>query len=135
MAVTRTDETGDETLTAYYNGACPVCRPEIEHYARIAARNGRPQRLVDISRDRTALAEYGVDEVDVLRRLHVLDGDGRLHRGVDAFIAIWRTLPRYRWLARVMGAPVVRPIAGVVYDRMVAPLIFAWNVRSGRVRL
>jgi predicted DCC family thiol-disulfide oxidoreductase YuxK len=39
-----------------------------------------------------------------MARLHVIDTDGRVLTGVPGFIAIWRRLPYYRQLARVVTA-------------------------------
>lgn len=120
-----------ERPVCYYNGACPVCRFEIEHYKegpdgdRVVWRN-----LAD---DPEALARFGIDRADARRRLHVLDEAGRLHGGIDAFILIWQRMPRYRWLGRTMGARALRPVAAVVYDHVLAPLLFHWNKVRGRI--
>ena len=108
--------------TVFYNGACPVCRAEIGHYRGLTG-EGR-LRYHDISDDPTTLARLGVDEEDQRRRLHVVTEDGRLLVGVDAFLALWRTLPRYRWIARLVGSPGLRPAAGWLYDRVLAPALY-----------
>lgn len=48
------------------------------------------------------MAAVGLDLPSAMRRLHVQEADGRLLSGVDAFIAIWRRLPRWRWLAHLV---------------------------------
>jgi len=67
---------------------------------------------------------------DVRRRLYAVDADGRLHVGADCAIAIWRTTPGDAWLARLLGLPVLRPIARTIYDRF-ADVLYAWNRRMG----
>jgi predicted DCC family thiol-disulfide oxidoreductase YuxK len=57
---------------------------------------------VDIDRDPAALAAQGVDTAAAMRRLHALDEHGQLVSGVPAFLAVWRQLPSYRSLARVV---------------------------------
>jgi len=120
-------------LTTFYNHSCPVCRMEIEHYQRLNADAKTGLAWVDSSADKSVLAGYGIGGEDVLKRLYVVDRDGTLHGGVDAFILIWRRTPRYGWLAALAGAPVVKPIADFVYDRLLAPALFAWNKRAGRL--
>jgi len=38
-------------------------------------------------------------------------------------------MPNFRWLARVTGWPVVGAASGFVYDRILAPLLFAAHKR------
>jgi len=40
------------------------------------------------------------------------------YAGIDCVIAIWLRTPGDIWLGRLVGLPVIRPIAGVVYDRV-----------------
>ncbi|MGD2019824.1 MAG: DUF393 domain-containing protein [Thiohalocapsa sp.] len=94
-------EPTDTVLTTFYDGGCPLCSKEIAHYRRVD-RAGRI-RWVDITQDSESLAAAGLDQLTAMRRLHVQDTDGRLVQGVPAFVAIWRHLPGYRWLARVVA--------------------------------
>lgn len=125
-----TTETLDRPV-CFYNGACPVCRLEIEHYKQ--GQNGDRVRWLDLADDPEALAHLGVGRAEARRRLHVLDGDGRLHRGIDAFILIWQRMPRYRWLARLVGSRPMRPLAAAIYDCVLAPALFHWNRLKGRI--
>lgn len=87
-------------FTTFYDGGCPLCRREIEHYRKID-RAGRI-RWVDITDDGDALARAGLDLASAMRRLHAQEADGRIVTGVDAFVAIWQRLPRWRVLARLV---------------------------------
>ncbi len=125
-----TSETLDRPV-CYYNGACPVCRFEIEHYKN--GPDGETVRWHDLGSDPEALAAFGIDRAEARRRLHVLDEAGRLHEGVDAFILIWQRMPRYQWLGRFVARRPVRPVAAALYDRVLAPLLFYWNKWRGRI--
>lgn len=120
-------ESGD--LVTYYNGACPVCRMEIAHYRRRDA-DGLGWR--DIATDDVALAEIGVTRDEAKKRLHVRLADGRIVTGVDAFIEIWRRLPGFGWLAGLASHGMIKPAADFLYDRILAPALFAWNRYRGR---
>ncbi|ACI99537.1 thiol-disulfide oxidoreductase DCC family protein [Rhodospirillum centenum] len=122
-------EAGTCGLTTLYNGRCPVCRPEVEHYARLDARAGGGNAWIDLYRAPDLLARHGLDAETVKRRLHVIGPYGRVATGVDAFLLIWGSLPRYRWLAALVGSRPVRPVAGLVYDRVLAPLLYAHTRR------
>ena len=128
--MTAPSETLDRPI-CYYNGGCPVCRTEIEHYKKGAG--GHRVTWLDLSAEPEALAERGIDRADAKRRLHVLDEAGRLHIGVDAFVLLWQRMPRYRWLARLVASRSLRPLAMALYDKILAPLLFWWNRRQGRI--
>lgn len=114
-------------LTAYYNGACPVCRAEMGHYKKISREEGLPLAWCDLSRDAYIAERLGLDREAMKRRLHVVDRQGRLHIGVAAFAAIWRELPRYRWAARLIQLPLIRPLSAFFYDQVLARGLYLWN--------
>ena len=123
-----TEATGADPvwLTVFYNGACPVCRAEISHY-----RKGSSDGItwVDLAEQPDALADHGVDRDQALQRLHAQTPDGTVVAGVPAFLSLWAALPRYRWLGRVFGLPVIRPVAAFVYNRALAPMLYAAHRR------
>lgn len=110
----------DETRVLY-NGRCPVCSTEIAHYSKTAQANDLPIRFDDLHHGE--LYRYGVDADIAARRLHVLH-EGQLFVGVDAFIVLWRQLPRFRLLARVVALPGLKQIAAVIYDYVLAPALY-----------
>ena len=124
----------ERPIAVCYNGACPLCRREIDLYRRMATTHGVTVDWRDIAAEPAMLAAQGLHADDLARRLHVVDGDGRVVAGVDAFRALWSRLPATRWLARVVGWWPVRPLAGVVYERLVAPGLYARHRRRERRR-
>jgi predicted DCC family thiol-disulfide oxidoreductase YuxK len=74
----------------------------------------------------------GIDREAAKKRLHVVTADGELLAGVDAFLALWREMPRYRPLARVVGLPGVKQLAHLVYEGLLAPGLYAFNRARGR---
>ncbi len=114
-------------ITTFYNRDCPVCRMEIDHYRALDERLSLGLGWRDIAAEPDALIAFGIDGEAAKRRLYVLDDHGRLHGGVDAFLLIWQRIPRYRWLARLVGARGVKPVAALIYDRLLAPVLVAFN--------
>lgn len=102
--------------TVLYNGACPLCRREIDHYRRLDRQAGGALDFTDISEPGSPPDDLSLSQDDAKRRLHVVDADGRLLVGVPAFAAIWESLPRYRWLATISSLPILRPILGWIYE-------------------
>jgi predicted DCC family thiol-disulfide oxidoreductase YuxK len=118
----------DSKLTVWYNTKCPVCNAGIDWQRDRLVQAARAGAISfrDINSDPEALARFGAGVEDVRRRLHAIDADGRLHTGIDCAIEIWRRTPGDAWLARLVGMPGIRGVAGFGYDRF-ADLLYAWN--------
>ncbi|KIT16423.1 thiol-disulfide oxidoreductase DCC family protein [Jannaschia aquimarina] len=110
-----------------YNADCPICRIEIDHHRRLAAREGLDVTFDDLNDD-DARDAWGVTEQEAARRLHVRTPGGIL-TGFDANLALWRALPRWRILARIAGLPGLRQAGAVIYDRIFGPVVFAMHER------
>ncbi|MFT6104155.1 MAG: putative DCC family thiol-disulfide oxidoreductase YuxK [Paracoccaceae bacterium] len=116
----------EQKLEVIYNAQCPVCRFEIDSYRKYATNKALPLGFRDLSTG--DLAAYGLTQDQAARRLHVVTPDGVLS-GIAAFIALWQEMPRYRWLALIVGLPGVRHVSIGVYDYVLAPALYAMHRR------
>jgi predicted DCC family thiol-disulfide oxidoreductase YuxK len=121
----------DPTTSVLYNASCPICNFEISHYAKYAGDAGLPIRFDDLNSD--AREKWAIDSDRAARRLYVLH-NGVLTSGIPAFLVLWAQMPRYKWLARLIGLPVVKQIASAAYDHVLAPAIYRWHLRRIRQR-
>ena len=94
-----------EPLTVLYDGGCPLCRREIAH-ARGLARKQGDDALCFVDVHSTDACPMPDDErATLLARFHVQRADGSRLSGAAAFVAMWRRLPGWRWLARIADLP------------------------------
>ncbi len=121
------DHQHDKNTAVLYNACCPVCSLEINHYARITEKNDLPIAFDDLN-DHETLSAWGIDSETAARRLHVRK-DGEILDGIPAFIALWREMPRYGWLASVVNTPGVYQFAVCTYDYILAPALYHWHLR------
>lgn len=122
---------GATAVTAWYDGACPLCRREIGVYRGLQARE--PLRFADVSDAGTVLPE-GVSRSQLLARFHVRQADGRWLSGAPAFLAMWAVLPGWRWLAgvgRLPGAAWLMEQAYRAFLRL-RPRLQRWAARPDR---
>ncbi|MCU0922755.1 MAG: DUF393 domain-containing protein [Burkholderiaceae bacterium] len=99
-------------LTVLYDGACPLCRREIGLYRGLPS--STPVCFADVS-DAAQPLPSGTTREQLLARFHVRAADGRLLSGAQAFLALWDTLPGWRWLARIGRLPGVAWLMERVY--------------------
>ena len=102
-------------IKVFYDGKCGMCSREIRHYMKISPRETFIWR--DIANEPQHLKEINVSQSYALKRLHVIDQDGKIQIGVDAFIAIWRKIPRWRLLAFLCAMPGIKFTLGVLYNK------------------
>ena len=95
------------TVTMFYDGLCPLCSREIAHYRKRAPADR--VEFVDIAAPGFDAAAFGLDAQQIHRQIHVKVG-AEVRVGVDAFIAFWREVPGYRWLASVASTPGVHGV-------------------------
>ena len=99
-------------LQVMFDGSCPLCRREVGVYRNLTP--SEPIQWVDVSDPRLALPS-GIDRSQFMRRFHVRTADGALHSGAAAFVALWLTLPGWRWLGRIGTLPGVTPVLEILY--------------------
>lgn len=94
-------------LTVLYDGACPLCRREIDVYRGLQPlQSSSSVCFADVS-DKATPLPAGTTREQLLARFHVLGSDGQLLSGAQAFLSLWALLPGWRWLAwagRLPGA-------------------------------
>jgi predicted DCC family thiol-disulfide oxidoreductase YuxK len=97
-------------LSVFYDASCALCRAEMGALAGEDA-NGLLD-LVDCSAadfaDAAALRS-GITRDSMMRLMHVRDAQGNWHVGVDAFVAIYRTLG-IETMARFWDHPWLKPM-------------------------
>ena len=94
----------------YYDGACPLCRAEMDFYRRIGTR----ARFHDLAADEEVPA--GVCRADALARFHVTDSEGQVRSGARAFVEVWKASPgAWRILGHIAAVPPFVWIAEVLY--------------------
>ena len=102
-------------IEVFFDGKCGLCSKEIAYYQSIA-----PSGIfawMDIATDASPLAAHQISQADALRHLHVRDAAGNWHIGAAAFLVIWQQLRYWRFLAVLVGLPIIRQIAAMVYNR------------------
>ena len=100
------------SLQVMFDGSCPLCRREVGLYRDLKATS--PIEWVDVSDPALALSS-SAERAVFMARFHVRTPDGVLLSGAAAFVALWLTLPGWRWLGRIGSLPGVTPVLEYCY--------------------
>ena len=118
----------------YYNGDCPVCRTEMEHYADVCATTRPDLRFIDSTQLPREFTHCGLRREHLERRVYVRDSEGRILSGMPAIIALWLKMPGYERWAKILSLPVIRPVSVLLYDHAIAPALAWWARTRARRR-
>lgn len=102
-----------EPVQIYYDGGCPICSREIAFYQ---ARPGG-DAIVWVDVNGVEVGELGPDLTRdaALARMHVRQPDGTLVSAAAAFAELWRHIPGFIWLGRLLAVPPFGFIAEIGY--------------------
>ncbi|MDG1858113.1 MAG: DUF393 domain-containing protein [Emcibacteraceae bacterium] len=101
-------------IKIFYDDRCSLCSREIDYYKRIT-----PSADIvwcGISQNINTLEKNGISYLESLKNIHVINSEGKVYRGVDAFILIWRHIPGWRWFAKVVKLPLIYHLCRALYS-------------------
>ena len=90
-------------MKVYYNESCSICRAEINIYKK---QNIEEIEWVDITKNIAAEKKTSKNGKDLLRRLHVIE-DGKVFEGAEAFLYVWKKIPKYKFLYNFFKLPII----------------------------
>ena len=87
-------------------------RSEINLYKK---QNIKDIEWVDITDNKSAEIETQKDDKALLRRLHIKDGE-KVIDGAEAFLLVWKKIPKYRFLYTFFKTPVIFTLFSLSYE-------------------
>ena len=112
-------------MKVYFNNSCKICRAEINLYKK---ENIKEIDWVDITNNLTAKKETFKNDKDLLRRLHVKEGE-KIIEGAEAFLFVWKKIPKYKFLYKFFKLPIIFTIFNFGYE-IVAYLLYLKNKKQ-----
>ena len=115
-------------MKVYFNNSCKICKAEIDLYKK-----EKIQEIdwVDISDNNLAKKETSKNSKQLLRRLHVKDGK-KVFEGAQAFLILWKKMPKYKFLYKIFKLPIIFNIFSIVYE-IVAYLLYLKNKKQLKI--
>jgi predicted DCC family thiol-disulfide oxidoreductase YuxK len=99
-------------MKVYFNNSCKICKAEIDLYKK-----EKIQEIdwIDITDNASAIKETSKNSKDLLRRLHVKDGE-KVLEGSEAFLAVWKKIPKYKFLYNFFKLPIIFNLFSFGYE-------------------
>ena len=112
-------------MKVYFNNSCKICKAEIDLYKK-----ERIEEIdwIDITNNKLAEEETSKDSKQLLRRLHVKDGE-KILGGADAFLLLWKKMPKYKFLYNFFKLPIIFHIFSLVYE-LIAFFLYIKNKKQ-----
>ena len=99
-------------MKVYFNNSCKICRSEINMYKK---ENIEDIDWIDITDNKDAEKETSKNDKELLRRLHVKDGE-KVLEGAEAFLLVWKKIPKYKFLYKFFKLPIIFNIFSFTYE-------------------
>ena len=112
-------------MKVYFNNSCKICKAEIDLYKK-----EKIQEIdwVDITNNEIAEKETSKNNKELLRRLHVKEGQ-KITQGAEAFLLLWKKIPKYKFLYNFFKLPVIFNLFNIVYE-LVAFFLYLKNKKQ-----
>ena len=112
-------------MKVYFNNSCKICKAEIDLYKKEGIEE---IDWIDITNNKLAEEETSKDSKQLLRRLHVKDGE-KVLEGAEAFLFIWKRIPKYKFLYKFFKLPIIFNIFSFIYE-IVAFFLYLKNKKQ-----
>ena len=112
-------------MKVYFNNSCKICKAEIDLYKK-----EKIQEIdwVDITNNGLAEKETSKNNKELLRRLHVKEGD-KVFQGAAAFLILWKKIPKYKFLYKFLKMPIIFNMFSFSYE-VVAYILYLKNKKQ-----
>ena len=112
-------------MKVFFNNSCKICRSEINLYKK---ENIKDIDWIDITNNSDAENETSRNDKELLRRLHVKE-NGKIIEGAEAFLYVWKKIPKYKFLYKFFKLPIIFTIFKYGYE-MVAFFLYLKNKKQ-----
>ncbi len=99
-------------MKVFFNNSCKICKAEIDLYKKEKIKE---IDWIDITNNDLAEKETSKNSKELLRRLHVKEGE-RILQGAEAFLFLWKTIPKYKFLYNFFKLPIIFNLFSFVYE-------------------
>ena len=112
-------------MKVYFNNSCKICKAEIDLYKK---KKIKEINRVDITKNGLNKKKTKKNSKELLRRLHVIENE-KVIGGAEAFLALWKKMPRYKFLYNFFKLPIIFSLFSFGYE-IVAFFLYLKNKKQ-----
>ena len=112
-------------MKVYFNNSCKICKAEINLYKKEKIKE---IDWIDITNNDIAEKETSKNSKELLRRLHVKEGE-KVSQGAEAFLILWKRIPKYKFLYKFLKTPIIFNLFSFGYE-IVAYFLYLKNKKQ-----
>ena len=114
-------------MKVYFNNSCKICKAEIDLYKKEKIEE---IDWIDITNNTSATKETSKNKNQLLRRLHIKDGE-KVLEGAEAFLLMWKKIPKYKFLYSFFKLPIIFSLFHFGYE-IIAFFLYLKNKKQIR---
>ena len=114
-----------DIVKVYFNNSCKICKAEIDLYKKEKVNE---IDWIDITNNDLAEKETSKNNKQLLRRLHVKEGE-KVLEGAEAFLLLWKKIPKYKFLYNFFKLPIIFQLFSFTYE-IVAFFLYLKNKKQ-----
>ena len=119
------NEYSNSIVKVYFNNSCKICKAEIDLYKKEKVNE---IDWIDITNNDLAEKETSKNNKQLLRRLHVKEGE-KVLQGAEAFLLLWKKIPKYKFLYNFLKLPIIFQLFSFTYE-IVAFFLYLKNKKQ-----
>ena len=99
-------------VKVFFNNSCNICKAEISHYKKHC--NDKIE-WIDVTNNIEAQKITSKSYKELLRRMHIIE-DGKIIDGAEAFLIIWKNVPKYNFLYKIFKIKPLFFLLNIFYE-------------------
>ena len=118
------DTQGQQSITSgivvLYDGACPTCvedRKRYQSWQQVKNETSGSDQVhwLDLNQAPDVLAQFSISEQAAISELHLIIDGKIVVKELDAYIVLFRQIPKFKIVAWLIGLPVIKPLLAKYY--------------------
>ena len=96
-------------ITVLYDGACPQCVKDRHLYEKLCDVDAKGVEWLDITGQEQYLKNKGIDPIDAMLSLHVINHNGQVINSIDAYSLLFHQIWYCRPISWLINLPFIKP--------------------------
>lgn len=106
-------------IVVLYDGICPTCIKDRQHYQKLAGRKDDAILWLDINQHHQVLKQFAINEQAAMTELHLIVGGKKIVKELDAYILLLSRIWWLKPLAWFIAIPFIKaPLARYYHYRV-----------------